>query len=319
MKLDANERTLILNAASRIQARVRGITARLWTMRHKAAITIQKPIKFFLARKRWKNWKRNAIRTGVRRFVSQLLERGLKDVKTQILTKHSRMMIKPQSLVRGFILRQKVVRAKKRALKHGIAIVTIQRFWRSAGIFGEAVRQVMAIKRTFTNPFRNCATIHELLVNLRFQSQKFYSRYDPRAGLKISSLLYRLGRIDLVDMFPRREYSYVYELHHFKIENLMKLYDDWQKKLLKQLGGNSNNKNSKKTGKKGKERQKEYPMEFFGIIVIIVIIIILIVISIIIIITITIIIITTTQIYCYQLSNHVSIPDQKRISKSSIV
>jgi hypothetical protein len=99
--LDLEDREKILNAASRIQARVRGITARTWTKRHKAAITIQKPVKFYLARQRWKNWKRNAIRAGVRKFVSQLLERSLKDVKTQILTKHSKMMIKPQSLVRG--------------------------------------------------------------------------------------------------------------------------------------------------------------------------------------------------------------------------
>jgi hypothetical protein len=103
MKLDFQEREKILKAASRIQARVRGITARIWTKRHKAAITIQRPLKFFLARQRWKNWKRNAIRSGVRKFVSQLLERSVKDVKVQILRRHSRMMIKPQSLVRGIL------------------------------------------------------------------------------------------------------------------------------------------------------------------------------------------------------------------------
>ena len=98
---DLEDREKILKAASRIQARVRGITARTWTTRHKAAITIQRPLKFYLARQRWKHWKRNAIRAGVRKFVSQLLDRSVKDVKTQILTLHSRMMIKPQSLVRG--------------------------------------------------------------------------------------------------------------------------------------------------------------------------------------------------------------------------
>lgn len=77
-----------------------------------------------------------------------------------------------------------MLRAKKTALQHGIAIVRIQRFWRQAGLFAEAVRQVLAIKRIYTNPFRNCFTIHELLVKLRYQCQKLYDRYDPRAGNK---------------------------------------------------------------------------------------------------------------------------------------
>ena len=73
-------------------------------------------------------------------------------------------------------------RAKKAALRHGIAIVTIQRFWRQAGLFAEAVRQVLAIKRIYTNPFRTCTTVHELLIKLRFHCQKLYDRYDPRVG-----------------------------------------------------------------------------------------------------------------------------------------
>lgn len=101
LKLDSEDREKILKAASRIQARVRGITARLWAKRHKAAITIQRPLKFFLGRQRWKNRKRIAIRNGVRKFVSQLLDRSLKDVKVQTLNMHSRMMIKPQALIRG--------------------------------------------------------------------------------------------------------------------------------------------------------------------------------------------------------------------------
>lgn len=79
-----------------------------------------------------------------------------------------------------------MLKAKKSALRHGIAIVTIQRFWKQAGLFAEAVRQVLAIKRIYTNPFRACETTHDLLKKLRFQCQKLYDRYDPRAGTIIS-------------------------------------------------------------------------------------------------------------------------------------
>ena len=50
-------------------------------------------------------------------------------------------------------------------------------------------------------------------------------------------MLYRLGRLDLMDMFPIRQYLYVFELQgsHFNVDSLIKLYDNWQQKL------NSNN------------------------------------------------------------------------------
>lgn len=78
-------------------------------------------------------------------------------------------------------------------------------------------------------------------------------------------MLYRLGRLDLQDMFPRRQYLYVYELQgsHFKIETLMKLFDNWQQKLAS--ANEKNKKNDKKNDKKNakKERKLEYPMVFF--------------------------------------------------------
>jgi len=79
-------------------------------------------------------------------------------------------------------------------------------------------------------------------------------------------MLYRLGRLDMMDMFPRRQYLYVFELQgsHFNINNLIKLYDNWQQKLNSNNDKKNDKKNPKKNIKKnGKEKKMEYPMKFF--------------------------------------------------------
>jgi hypothetical protein len=229
----AEDRALALvkyRNASLIQAFAHGVWSRRWTKRHKAAITIQKPTRFYLARKRWKRELRERSLGAVTRYVSSLLSRGVRDRTTYLVRLHSRMLIKPQSVARGFIVRCYYHRALTYAYKLGVSVVKVQRFWRKSGSIVKAVEELMAIRRQEQNPFKEDITMHEVLLHLRTETNRYFSYRDPRVGMRITTLLHRIGHPELIGMFPKKSYLYVRDLHYMKIEKMIDLYNHWQKK-----------------------------------------------------------------------------------------
>jgi len=215
-------------AACRIQALVLGIWARRWAKRTRAAKKIQKPARLYIARAGWKRQLRMRNRRGIVMLVEKMV---LTQVKTRVklLVKlHSKMLIKPQALIRGFSIRNAFQAAALAAQKYGNAVLRIQRCWRSNGAMAQAVAEVMSRRRAATNPFRDCSSIHKLLQMYFKMAEKLYSTRDPRAGMKVSALLYRLGLSHLIPMFPPRQFASVTDLKELDLVMLEEMYQEWQ-------------------------------------------------------------------------------------------
>jgi hypothetical protein len=250
------------HAAGKIQAYVKGSWDRRWVRRHRAATRIQKNFRFFNGLRRWRNWKREKILKGVRRYVGQQLDRGINTRVRALLKRHSRMLTKPQALIRGFVVRSIFKRMRKYAYVLGLSAVLIQRFWRKTGAMSRAVEEVMALRRMESNPFKACECVHEVLLIMRSQCTNYYSAFDPRVGLRVSSLLFRLGCIDLLEMFPRRDFLYVSDLQGLNMERMHALFNSWRAMQQKQKSSGTKKKTEEDDGPRNK-RPKPPPVQIF--------------------------------------------------------
>ena len=68
--------------------------------------------------------------------------------------------------------------------------------------------------------------IHGLLLAVRESVAKTYSLRDPRAGLRLTDLLTRLGSLDLLEMFPKKQFIHARDLHALDQEALLKVTID---------------------------------------------------------------------------------------------
>lgn len=215
-------------AACRIQSLVLGIWARRWAKRTRAALKIQKPARWYIAKVGWKRQLRMRNRRGVQLLVDKMVL-GLVKARAKVICKmHSQAMIVPQALARGFIVRVAFQAAAAAALKYGNAVLRIQRCWRSSGAMAQAVAEVMSRRRAATNPYRECSSIHRLLQMYFKMAEKLYSTRDPRAGMKVSTLLYRIGLSYLIPMFPPRQFASVSDLKELDLPTLEEMYQEWQ-------------------------------------------------------------------------------------------
>ena len=227
-------------AACRIQALVLGIWARRWAKRTRAAIKIQKPARMYIARIGWKRQVRLRNRNGVRAYWDKLVATQIKIRVKEIVKMHSEAMIRPQAIARGYITRMAFQAATIAARKYATAVLKIQRCWRSNGAMAQAVAEVMSRRRAATNPFRDCSSIHRLLQMYYQRAEKLYSTRDPRAGMKVSTFLYRLGISSISPMFPPRQFSIVSDLRELDLQTLEEMYAEWMayedRKILLQGG-----------------------------------------------------------------------------------
>lgn len=228
-------------AASRIQAHVKGTWDRRWVKRHCAALMIQKNWRFLNGIKKWKHMKRGRINKSVKKIVDRMIERAVLRRTADLVAKHSEMIIKPQALARGFIVRATMLRVRRYAVKLGLAAVRVQRFWRQSGAMTKAVEEVMARKRMENNPFKNCSCLHEILHVLRDQCNGFYSSVDPRVGMKMSSFLYRMGLGELEIFFPKKGYTFATDGHKVTVEKLTEWYYAYHNKLKEKEKANKDN------------------------------------------------------------------------------
>ena len=220
------------HAASKITAVIKGVYARAWVRRHKAAIVIQKQAKQFVRIRKWKRIVRERSKKFVIKVVSKIISHGLMKVTNLIYRQHSKLLIKPQAVCRGYIIRYIIGRAKKKALQYAMAVITIQRFWRNSGAFLKAVQEVLALKRLWGNIFKSVDSVHELLLNMTESSKSFFVVTDPRAGILTSTFLQRFGFRDLSPLFPIKLYKYASDLRLLSIKKMESLYDSYQNKLL---------------------------------------------------------------------------------------
>lgn len=254
-KMDKIEYMRRYEAACVLQAVVKGAWARFWVKRHRAALKIQPPLRFFLARQRWKRMKKEQNHSKVHKFVVALTHRLLRRRVKQILKMHSDGLIRPQALARGFILRCKFLRATEAAKRYGRAVLAIQRAYRKAGAMAQAVAEVLAARRADTNPFRRCRTLHELLLQLRDSSNKLYNYRDPRVGIRVHPFLFRLGLADLIPMFPKKEFFTVQDLKNCRLPHLLELHDEWMDQLDKEM--------RKRGTRDGGNKKKPKPLDKF--------------------------------------------------------
>ena len=227
-------------AAVRLQALVHGLWARYWVKRHRAALKIQPPLRYFLARQRRKRLKKAQNHSRVHKFVVALTARLLQRRVRQILKVHSNNMVKPQALVRRFLVLRRFLHAREAAMRYGRAVVAIQRCYRKSGAVAQAVARVLAARRADTNPFRKCSTLHALLLQLRERCNKLFNYLDPRAGLRVQPFLFRLGLADLIPMFPKKDFSTLQDLKNVKMAHLLELHDEWMERLDKEMRRSGN-------------------------------------------------------------------------------
>ena len=244
------------DAACVIQAYVRGMWARYWAQRERAARKIQPPLRRFLARQRRKRIKREQNHNKVLRFVHAMTLRLVQRRVKQIVKIHSRMLVKPQKLIRGWLVRRRFAKARHAAHVYGQAVLCIQRAYRRSGAMAEAVATVLAAKRADTNPFRQFSNLHDLLIELRKKCNRLYNYRDPRVGLKLGDFLYRLGLPDLIPMFPKKEFTMFNDLRGIKMQRLLSLHDDWMDLLDKQAKGKGNREAANKKRPKPLEQFK---------------------------------------------------------------
>jgi len=245
-------------AAARIQGYVHGVWCRRWVRQYKAARRIQRPLRFFLWRKRCRREIAERVTRVVRKWVGNVLGKAVYIRSQQVLKKHSRMVVKPQALARGYIIRNALWRARLFCFKVGMAARTVQRWWRKTDAFANAVLVVVSLKRMENNPFKQCETIGDLLTSMRNATSRYYDSKDPRVGMRPNGLLHRLGLSELAGMFDHKQFPYVSNLRGLTMDKMVKVFLKWQEER--------HRKDNIKGGAKGKYRPPPIPRDNFAII-----------------------------------------------------
>ena len=218
-------------AAERIQAMVFYRKARELVRYIRAARIIQKPARLFAARLIMKKQIYQKQHGWLLRIVNKIFSSALDHAGHYICLRQNAVARFLQSLVRGFLCRRTLARATSAAKVMGVAVIRLQRFWRSSDSFMKAVQEVMALRRLENNPYRECETVHDVLGCLRDDTMKYYHYKDPRVGQLTSSLLQRAGLLELQPMFAKDEkFKYASSLRTLTVQNMISLSQKWLKK-----------------------------------------------------------------------------------------
>lgn len=253
---DETSRNKRYEAASRIQAILKGMRTRTWIKYDSAARMIQRPMRFFIFRQRCKREARARNRRFVTKIVGNIIGRGLLNRTLQLVEIQNRVIVKPQALMRGALVRLKMLRAKQfgkseifrdiaiivkfylcylySAAKFGMAVIKIQRCMRNNGAMLKAVQEMMAIKRMDDNPFRICERAHSIINQMRKETDVLYTTRDYRCGLRVHTFLQRMGLTEFIGMFPKKDFTFAHQLKDLSGEFMIKLYDQMQERMKKE-------------------------------------------------------------------------------------
>lgn len=218
-------------AAARIQALLYAKKARRYVRYLRAARKIQRPAKVFVARLLWRKQIYQKQHGWVLRIVDKMFAPAIEHAVHYICVTQNAVARFLQALVRGALCRRSIANAKVQARVMGIAVIRLQRFWRSSDSFMKAVQEVMALRRLENNPYRECETVHDVMCSLRDDTKKYFHYKDPRVGTLTSSLLQRAGLQELIPIFSKDDkYKYASSLRTLTVENMITLSQKWLKK-----------------------------------------------------------------------------------------
>lgn len=158
---------------------------------------IQRTFRRMVIHKAYLHRKRDRLVDFAHKYVGALLSARVMRRTRKLADIRVRMWVKVQAAARGFVSRKRYqrVRTVVRSLKN--ATVRIQKFWRTVLAVGVAVEEVRRLRRLRSEAFQGCVSGHGVLVCLRGMAGGLYRLRDPRAGLKVTGLLHRLGELML--------------------------------------------------------------------------------------------------------------------------
>ena len=267
-RVDAELRYRHDSAAARIQGLCKGVLCRRAIVRSRMAARIQRLVRRLLAAQRRSRErtarKQKAAVQYVRRIVAGCVNRRV----THVVRRQAAMIVRLQACARGLVVRRVAARFKRAAQRYAQCVLKLQRLWRARRLYRECVARVEAERRLLANPFRKCRRVAELFAALRAQTAKTFSFRDPRLGLTVYGFLYRVGRLDLADLFPRQKYRLFLDLRGVTLKRLKELYSEWDKKRrYAESAGSGKSKPPPRMPRGGKGAASEddlYPLAFFS-------------------------------------------------------
>ena len=228
---DNHRRADHAHAAAKIQALHFARKAKHYVKLVRAARTIQKPAKFFVARLMWKKQIYEKQHGWVLRIIDKIFGPATRNATRYICSFQNFMSRRIQKNVRGYICRRYLADARKNAKDMAVAVIRLQRFWRKSESFMKAVQEVMALRRLENNPYRDCETLHDVMCCLREDTKKYYHFNDPRVGAMTTRFLQRAGLPELLPIFAKDEkYKYASSLRSLTVDQMVSVSEKWLKK-----------------------------------------------------------------------------------------
>ena len=185
-------------AAAKIQGVLHGIWIRRQIRRLFASLKIQRVVRGFVGRRR-----AVAALRHVQRHVSSLFVQRLE--RDAILTEQARRRriqtraaITIQALGRRFVVAFAFRRARIAAREQVTVAIMLQNSYRGHRRVAVAMKDLIAQRRRFLNPFKDLFRASAILGKALIRARQAYDSSDEYAGLGLSTVLRRLGLLDVL-------------------------------------------------------------------------------------------------------------------------
>ena len=213
-------------AATRLQSWIRTQALRWIYHLQCRAKAIQRSYRRHKARVLWRAFRLSVVALFAAERVQRMIDSAISHTLLMRMAKLRLVAIRIQAIARGWLMRRAIWRRQQAELYRMKCILRLQRF---------LGRQTLITKRAiFTfrkdNVYAKMSTIHDLILAVNHDTRNHLSVIDPRLGMTISSLLFRLGLEDYLDMFPKR-LRLVADLTNFTFEDYKSAYEQWQSRL----------------------------------------------------------------------------------------
>lgn len=134
-------------------------------------------------------------------YVRSLLQKNVRKRTRRIMVQYIRAVVRVQSVIRMYVRRKQFLRVRAFVRTLLCATIKVQKMWRKSKE-GNLAREILDKLRVVRgSTYSTCVCAHEVLARARGQTGRFFRVLDPRAGLKISGLLHRLGEGETLILF----------------------------------------------------------------------------------------------------------------------
>ncbi|KAF1333705.1 hypothetical protein FI667_g2687, partial [Globisporangium splendens] len=181
------------NAATRMQALVRGHNDRMVAKRERCARKIQKATREFLL---WRRIKRELTRikvTFARQAATDYIAAGFQKVYSSKMKVYNSAAMQIQRFYRGTRSRNMLTQSIVSHEPQTRMAIRIQSLWRCNAHRRIAKKLIWAQKRRLTNPFREYGSLSGILTAMIRQSPAFFDPHDDLRGMGMPTWLRRLG------------------------------------------------------------------------------------------------------------------------------